>query len=481
MVEQIANDYPVRFAPLTMHVNGDAYALPWGQTRLDGFYGVGGLVPTFIVDAVWSCQSSDYRYYVEQQLAQPADTTLELSGRQVGGSSWDITARVCLEGGGSRQMRIFIAATLDNHPDLPRYSTNVLMQDVFETDTNVPGGGCKDVTSRITFDSTSMAYASDIVIIAWAQKPASSAPTDVYQAGIMRWPFPAGSALTTIEVTPGDATMIVGEELEFTATGRDQSGAIVALENPTWSLGQSGSGSGSFDPTSGSATTTFTATTAGTRLVVCSDGDVTGGALVTITDPPQLTTIEIDPASITVAIDGQVMFTAAGKDQYDEDFELTDPAWMVDGDGDGTFDPAIGTSTTFTATYPGSSIVTCSQGELSATAEVDITGDAPRLDTITVSPGTAHIRVGHATEFVATASDQYGRSFELADPSWRVEGDGDGDVDPSSGSLTTTFTATVAGTAQVICSEDGIEGAAIIGISPAGLPAPRKVKGRVSP
>ena len=59
--------------------------IPWGQNRLDVFYGVAGATPTFMVDALWNCQPSDYRYYVEQQLAQPTDVTLELSGSQVGG------------------------------------------------------------------------------------------------------------------------------------------------------------------------------------------------------------------------------------------------------------------------------------------------------------------------------------------------------------------------------------------------------------
>ena len=93
MVEQIAEDYPDRFAPLTMHLNGDAWTIPWGQDRSDLFYGIAGLTPTFMVDALWNCQSSDYRYYVEQELAVPTDVTLELSANQVGGDTWDVTAR----------------------------------------------------------------------------------------------------------------------------------------------------------------------------------------------------------------------------------------------------------------------------------------------------------------------------------------------------------------------------------------------------
>lgn len=481
MVEQIADIYPNRFAPLTMHVNGDGYTIPWAQDRLDIFYGVAGAVPTFMVDALWNCQAPDYQYYVEQELANPTDTTLELSGSPVGGSTWDITARVCRESGSARQMRVFTAATLDHHPSLPSYSTNVLMQKIEEADINLAGGECEDVTTRFTFDSTSMANSSDIVIIAWAQKPAAVAPTNVYQAGIMRWPFPAGNELTTIEVAPANATVTVGGQVEFTATGKDQSGEPFPLENPTWSLGSAGAGSGSFDPVSGSETTTFTATRAGTRQVFCNDGDVSGAALVTIEEAPQLAAIEIDPASATVAVDGEVMFTATGKDQYGEDFALTDPEWSVSGDGDGLFDPTAGVETTFTAGYPGSAVVTCTQGDVSGTAGLEITGDDPVLTTITISPETAQLRVGDDLEFTAGGSDQYGRAFALADPAWRTEGDGDGVFDPTSGNATTTFTASATGSSRILCSEDGVEGEADVVISPEGLAAPRRVQGRVSP
>jgi len=481
VVEQLAIDYPERFAPVTMHVNDDGFDTSWGQNRLDVFYGVPAAVPTFMIDAKWSPQISDYRYYVEHQLTQPTDVTLELSGNQVGGSKWDVTARVCLEGGGSKPVRVYTAATLDDHPDLPRYATNVLMRNVFESDINLSGGDCENVTTRITFDPLSMANTSDIVIIAWAQKPSASIPTIVYQAGIMRWPFPTGSQLTTIEVAPASVTMTIGEQLDFTATGKDQSGNTYPLENPTWSLGTSGSGGGTFDPGSGSDTTTFTATMVGTRQIFCTDGGVSGAALVTITEAPHLAGIEIDPASATVNIDGQIAFSATGKDQYGEDFPLIDPAWSVSGDGDGTFEPTSGVSTTFTASYPGESVVTCAQGDVTATAEVEIVGEDPRLATLELSPASAQIRVGDEIEFAATGTDQYGRVFELADPVWRVEGDGDGHFDPSSGSATSTFTATATGSVQIICADDGVEGEATVEISPAGLPAPRKVKGRVSP
>ena len=479
MVEQLAADYPDRFAPLTMHVNGDGFDLPWGQNRLDVFYGVAGAVPTFMVDALWNCQSGDYRYYVEQQMAQPADMTIELSGSQVSGDKWDITARVCSEGGGTRPVRVFTAPALNHHPDLPDYATNVLMQKVFETDISISGGACQDVIERITFDPVSMANSQDIAIVAWAQQPAASAPTTVYQAAIMRWPFPSSNRLTTIEVSPTDVTLAVGGEIDFTAVGKDQSGDDFPLTNPTWSLG-SGAGGGMLDPATGT-TTTFTATTPGTRQILCSEGDVTGGALVTITDAPRLASIVIDPASTTVGVDVQVSFTAVGTDQYGDDFPLTDPTWSLSGDGDGSFDPASGTTTTFTATYPGTATVGCTKGDVTATAEITIEGDSPRLSAIAISGIGGQIRVGDEIELTATGTDQYGRERALTDPAWRVEGDGDGVFEPMSGAAVTSFTATAEGSTQIICSEDGVDGAVAVEISRRALPAPRKAGRRVTP
>jgi len=476
VVDQLGSDYPDRFAPLSLHVD-DSYEIPWGQHRLEVFYGVGGAVPTFMVDARWNSPPSDYRYFVEQQLTVPTDVTMELSGNPQGGSTWDVNARVCLEGGGSRLVRVFTAATLDEYPGLPRYTTNLLMQKVFETTTTI-SSACQNITHRITFDSVSMGSSSKIVIIAWVQQPSASAPTTVYQAGIMRWPFPVGNQLASIEVAPSDATLNIGDEVVFTATGTDQSGQSFPLQNPTWDFG-AGTGNGGFDPVIG-ATTTFTATAAGTRQILCSESGITGAAVVTIREAPQLAAIEIDPTSATVAVDGEIAFSATGRDQFGEAFELTDPAWSITGSGNGAFDPATGTTTTFTADYPGTATITCTEGDVVATATVEITGDDPRIESITVSPAMAQLRVGDELELEAVGTDQYGQPLELTDANWRTEGDGTGVFDPTTGAAT-TFTATGAGSVQLICSADSVEGAASIEISAAGLPAPRRATGRIKP
>jgi plastocyanin len=478
VVEQLASSYPDRFAPITYHVNGDPYTVAWAQTRLDGFYGLGGAVPTFAVDGTWICSTSDYQYWVEQELGQPTDVTIEMSGTLVQGSTWDVTARVCVESGSSRPLRVHTAATLNHYPSPPHYTINNLMQTVVSTDISLGAGDCSNVTNRITFDAVSASDPSNIVVVAWAEAPSVSAPTQVYQAALMRWPFPAGSYLSGIDVSPASVTLEVGDSIQLSATGRDQHGASYPLTNPTWSLG-TGMGDGTFDPPTG-ATTTFTATSAGSRQLLCTESGVTGAAVATITEPPVLTTIVIDPASTEVSLGDDVTFTASGRDQFGASFPLAGPAWSVSGDGNGSFNPAAGVTTAFTASAVGACTVSATEGGVTGTAEVDVIGEPPYLATISVSPATATIRVGGTLDLTAAGADQYGDPFALSSPTWRVEGDGDGSFDPTSGAAT-TFTASAVGTVQLICAEDGVEGEAAVTINNAGLPAPRKVTKRVAP
>ncbi len=275
--------------------------------------------------------------------------------------------------------------------------------------------------------------------------------------------------------------MAIGEEVEFTAVGKDQSGAIVQLENPMWSLGGSGNGGGTFDPGSGSDTTIFTATTPGSRQVFCEEGGVSGAALVTITDTAQLAAIEIDPASISVDVNGEVVFSATGKDQYGDDFPLDEPVWSVSGDGDGSFDPTSGTSTTFTATYPGACTISCAQGRCHGHRRDRGHGRGSQAcnhraeSGFGADSGRGHHRLHrHRQRSVRAGLDSGGPGLaRRGRRRWRLRS--------GRAASATTFTATATGNTQIICAEDGVEGTAEVAISAAGLPAPRRPGRRVSP
>ncbi len=480
MVSDLVDQNPERFAAVTYHVFDD-FTVPWGQDRFDDFYSI-ATTPTLMFDGWLSCPIGDYGACLDQNLPMATDVTIDLIGTEVSGSTWDIGANVCVETGGSnKNLRIYIAATL-NHPDLPSYSRNVLMQEAVTEDISVSAGNCRTVTQTIAFDSVSWSNQNEITIIAWAQEPTDTGPADVHQAAIMGWPFPEGedAVLTDIEITPFTAVLEVGQTMTYTATGKDQNGDDFELTDPVWWT--TGDGSGTFDPERGSTTPELTADYPGDTNIICTQDGITGRATLRITgDPPELSSIAISPVSAEMEVGQSRTYTAVGSDQYGDEFPLGDPSWTITGDGSGTFDPATGSAAPlFTATRPGTAAIVCSDGEISGQETVVITGDAPQLTAITLSPDSATIVQGRTQTFSASGTDQYGDPFTLDGPAWSISGEGDGTFAPLTGTVT-TLTATVPGSSVVTAEEDGVEGTASVEITSEGLPKPRRVKARHTP
>jgi hypothetical protein len=65
------------------------------------------------------------------------------------------------------------------------------MQGATLGDITLAPGECDTLTKTFTFDETSWSRPEDIRIIAWAQKPESSSPAEVFQAAILSGPFSA--------------------------------------------------------------------------------------------------------------------------------------------------------------------------------------------------------------------------------------------------------------------------------------------------
>jgi uncharacterized protein YjdB len=478
VVSDLIDQHPGQFAVVTYNID-DAFEVPWGNDRFFNFYSF-AFTPELMVDGEMNCPSADYATCLGQRLGVGTDVTLDLSGTQVSGATWDIGARVCIENGGSsRTLRIYTAATLSHRSGLPGYSRNLLMQEVPTQDINLSPGSCQTVTQRITFDGESWSNRTDITVIAWAQEPDSAGPAAVFQAAVMNWPFPEDAELTTIEISPSTAELEVGETLVYTATGKDQNGNDFELTDPVWWT--SGDGSGTFDPERGSTTPELTAIDPGDTNIICTQDGITGRATLRITgDPPVLSEIVVTPSATEMEVGQDTLFTAVGHDQYGNDIALDDPQWQATGDGSGTFDPPTGSSTPlFTAVAPGAVQVTCSEGGISGQSSVVITGDPPQLAAIAVSPQTATLTLGSSLVLTATGTDQYGDPFTPDNAEWSVSGAGT--LDPSSGSSTTTFTATAAGSTTVTVEQDGFEATALIDITDQGLPKPRRIKIRHTP
>lgn len=93
--------------------------------------------------------------------------------------------------------------------------------------------------------------------------------------------------LTTIDVTPSPATVLPGQSLQFSATGRDNQGSAIAID-PSWGVTASGSINGTGLYTAGTTLGTFA------NAVQATSENVTGSSTVTITVVGEFTLASVD-------------------------------------------------------------------------------------------------------------------------------------------------------------------------------------------
>lgn len=205
MVSNLIDTNPTTFAVYEMHV-WDAYITSWGEQR-KAFYGnIADGVPWFAYDGLfdaWFCPTGGgqgnqcYEPNLLERQPLPTDVTIDLYGTETAAQTYDVTAHVCIEPGGTgKTMRVYMVHALDHWPPSPSYSRNTLRQGATTEDVTVASGACVDVVRTFVFDATSWAQQSDIKIVAWAQTPATAYPAEVHQAKVMHWPFTSTTIFT---------------------------------------------------------------------------------------------------------------------------------------------------------------------------------------------------------------------------------------------------------------------------------------------
>ncbi|MGL1886952.1 MAG: glycosyl hydrolase [Reichenbachiella sp.] len=163
--------------------------------------------------------------------------------------------------------------------------------------------------------------------------------------------------LTTITVSPSNATIDEGATQQYTAAGFDQFGASFAI-TPSWTE----VGDGSIDNTG-----LYTGTVAGTFTVTATQEGISGTADVTVNaviEPPVLTTIEISPLNASIDVGATQQFTAQGKDQFDANIGASFN-WSASGG-------SINGSGLFTGSNDGNFIVTVESNGISSDANITV-------------------------------------------------------------------------------------------------------------
>ncbi len=276
------------------------------------------------------------------------------------------------------------------------------------------------------------------------------------------------AVLTSIEISPESVSVVSGDTRVFSSIGKDQYGENIAFTTPpAWSV----TGNiGTVSPTDGNSTT-FTASNVGEGSISAAVGNIIGTAeLAVVQQAPVLTRIEIFPDTEylgDIYETETVDFTVTGYDQYNQQLSCN-PSWSISPKL-GTFSPADGETTTFTANSSGTATITTIDGII--TDSVDITiKEAPGLAEIVISPASPpELYEGDTQNFYASGYDQYGNYF-LINPEWSVTGN-IGTVAPQTGT-SINFTATTPGSGTVVVSEGEFSDSAEVTVKPNTLYVP---------
>lgn len=182
-------------------------------------------------------------------------------------------------------------------------------------------------------------------------------------------------------------TVPKGEEVTFAATGIDQYGATMALDDVTWESTDGGSitEDGVFTGTKNTNVVTITATSGGTSATT----------KLRVGPAPVLTSIAVTPGFGRVVTGQDQQFTASGRDQYGEPIDAGSISWAFSGNS------AVDSAGILSAGGVGTGYVTATAGTVSGSAVVAVTAahsDIARGKPATSSSSWGGNTAGHAVD-----------------------------------------------------------------------------------
>ncbi len=231
-----------------------------------------------------------------------------------------------------------------------------------------------------------------------------------------------GSDIVSIQVSPSSPTIIAGGSQAFTATASDQySNTWDVTGQVAWSI-NSGTGSANWV---GATVTVTEASAAGTPWTVTATlNDKSGMAQLTVNDAA-ITSIQVSPGSATIAAGGSQAFTATAFDLYSNTWDVTTQVTWTINSAQNSFQwsaQSIGTVTVTQESVPGTPwTVTATLGTASGMAHLTVNHLTAVTD-LEVAPAQATMTAGGTgITFTATASDQYGNTWDASSSvTWSV-------------------------------------------------------------
>jgi hypothetical protein len=266
-------------------------------------------------------------------------------------------------------------------------------------------------------------------------------------------------AVTTVEVTVPSPEAEVGQEIQFTAAGKDADGRVVSRDVAAWFTLP-------FDIAAAEEDGTVIVYGPGVIQVGAVVGGKVGYTSITVR-PARVARIEIAPPSGPFVVGGSLLLSATPLTEEGVPRTDAEVAWS-------SSDPAVlavDDAGLATGVAPGRALVRAtSEG---ATAEVAIEVIANPVRRLSIEPRTSEARTGDVVRLTARAADEQGAA--VADPflQWSVNGDGVA-IDPDGG-----FVALQAGTFMITATSGRVVATASVVVTPRNVARAIEVVGRM--
>ena len=254
-------------------------------------------------------------------------------------------------------------------------------------------GSSRDLTALVTWSSSSTSAATIDVNglltgVAAGSTSISATLGSVTKSTTVTITVPT---ISSISVTPVGLTLGIGINQQYTATATYSDGSSQDLvSGVTWS---SSSTSVATINNSGLATTVA----AGAATITATVGSLSDTSDLTVV-PAHLTSIDVSPATPSIAVGTTQQFTAVGNFDDGSTQLLPSVTWS----SSATIVSAVDASGLATAVGTGATTITATSGSVSGTANLTVT--AATLVSLAVTPANSTMAIGTSKQFTATGT-----------------------------------------------------------------------------
>src|SRR2546422_462982 len=254
--------------------------------------------------------------------------------------------------------------------------------------------------------------------------------------------------VASVTVTPGTASLTVGQTVQLTATPRDANGNPLTGRVITWQ-----SSDNTIATVNGSGLVTGARPGGPVTMTATSEGQ-SGTATVTVT-VARVAAVTVTPSAANIAITGTVQLTATPRDANGNPLTGRAISWSSSNNNIAT----VNGSGLVTGVTAGSVTITATSEGQSGTASITVAG-AP-VASVTVTPPSASVPAGQTVQLTATLKDANGNVLTGRTVTWASNNTTVATVN-SNGLVTTK----VAGSATITVTSEGQSGTAAITVTP---------------